>query len=135
LEVIPFIVLVYFGAKYFGIVGAAVVVLLRTIADTLLLAKCSGLAGAVLRLSTTPALLLASCAIVGISLPLDSAARWIIAACVAVASLVWFVLWIPREIAEQIVHYGPILKALPFGSCGGEFRSLVRKDRTGAKSI
>ena len=113
--IVPFIVILYIAIKYFGIAGAASVVLLRSAADALLLARCCGLRSQLLRLCALPAVLVSVPIVLGLSLPLDSMVRWVLAAGWCAVTATWFVVGAPNEIATQIVRYMPFLKAVPFG--------------------
>jgi O-antigen/teichoic acid export membrane protein len=113
-ELLPFVVVVYFMTRCFGIAGSASAVLLRGIVETLLLARCCGLASAILRLGVAPLLLIVASALIGLLMPMESLLRWLLASCSAVATLVWFVLGAPKELGEHIVRYAPFLKVIPF---------------------
>ncbi|OJY88557.1 MAG: hypothetical protein BGP25_02565 [Lysobacterales bacterium 63-13] len=115
IELLPFVVLLFFAVKFFGIVGAAIVVVGRMVVDTLLLARSAGLARLLLRLSRVPTIFLLAGTLLGLSLALDSPLRWMLAGGLSVATLAWFVLSMPSEMARLVTQYAPILRSVPFG--------------------
>jgi hypothetical protein len=68
-----------------------------------------------MRRSATPSLLIAFCAIVELSFPMNSIVRWTLEALLAIATLAWFVLAAPKELGDQLVEYLPFLRGVPFG--------------------
>lgn len=88
-EVGPFLALLYFGLKFWGLTGAAVAFSLRVALDSFLLAHFAGVLKGAIRLAALPVVLLALALAVAPSVTLSSLSGLAAAACLAGVSAVF----------------------------------------------
>lgn len=101
LEVVPYLVLLYFGLRSSGIAGAAVVFGLRTLVDCILLMHYAGKLAVCARVVVAPALLLLMVFAATRFVPAALSTGWLAMALAAViATVAWAVMHAPSELRE-----------------------------------
>lgn len=102
-EVIPYLALLYFGLKYFGLIGAATVFSLRVVADYFLLSWFAGMHKNALKVLIWPSVFLAPALLIATQSTLASIQWFILSSGLLAASMAWAWLSAPLSI-KSFIH-------------------------------
>jgi O-antigen/teichoic acid export membrane protein len=102
-EVIPYLALLYFGLKYFGLIGAAIVFSLRVTADYFLLSWLAGMHKNALKVLLSPSVFLALAILIATQSVSASMQWFILSSGLLAASMIWAWLSAPLSI-KSFIH-------------------------------
>ena len=102
-EVIPYLVLLYFGLKHFGLIGAAVVFSIRVTADYFLLSWLAGMSKNALRVLAHPAIFLTGALVIATRIPSAGIEWFILSTVLFASSIAWAWLKAPLSI-KSFIH-------------------------------
>ena len=97
-EIIPYILALYFGLNYFGLTGAAVALILKAVADCLILMYLSNNLNQKLRLLIIPFMLIMAGFLITMLIELASITWYVASLSLFTASCVWSFKNMPREL-------------------------------------
>lgn len=104
-ELIPYLMLLYVGLKFWGLPGAALVFGLRTLADCALLMWFAGTLGSGVRVLKVPVLMLLVGLAIAVATQVNSALWWSAGAGLMLISLVWSWHTAPPEIRNLMTRW------------------------------
>jgi O-antigen/teichoic acid export membrane protein len=104
-ELLPYLVALYGGLRFWGLLGAAIAFTVRVFADMLLLSYATGLLRPVLDIIRFPATVLVAGCLISMTTPLNSAVWWAGSGLLLLATLAWSWRRAPAELQEFVARF------------------------------
>lgn len=102
-EVPPYLILLFVGLSWFGVVGAAAAWCARMVADAVIFLAFAGQRRQALAILIVPTLLIGAALAAALGLPMEAPLRWVILVAVAAAALVWSFRTLPGPVRELLL--------------------------------